>query len=98
VGFRGFDWTVPTVARTPSDRWWRCPDCGAFFITIGGKLHNLGPDEQATRIQVARLKLLSLERANEKPPPPSVCHAGHACSAPPAYLLRVQQRHREPFE
>jgi hypothetical protein len=58
------------VARTASDKpWWRS-DRGAFFITIGGNQHNLGPDEEAAKIQVARLKLQHLEMPKETPPPP----------------------------
>jgi hypothetical protein len=40
------------MTRTASDTpWWRS-DRNAYFITIGGKQHNLGPDE-AAKVQVA---------------------------------------------
>jgi integrase len=80
------------VAGTASDKpWWRS-DRGAFFITIGGKQHNLGADEEAAKIQVARLKFEHLEKTKETPPPPSVLLVPDVIEE----FLDWCQKHREP--
>ena len=53
------------MARRPSDRPWFRSDRNAWFITINGKQHNLGPDENQAEIKLLQLKL----EAKQAPPP-----------------------------
>jgi hypothetical protein len=46
---------------------WFRSDRNAWYITLGGRQHNLGPDEKVARVEVTHLKLEHLQKTEVRP-------------------------------